>query len=129
MALKCPRCSPINLEEIELSDIPIDRCPRCAGLWFDNAEVTATTGLKTELLGFESIVPPTQFAEKEMYCPRCDDVVLRRLDVQGDGRNQILYRCVSCLGTWIDRGELREEEDPNLLNALRSYFSKTKFGK
>lgn len=129
MALHCPRCTPYKLEEIELDEIPIDRCPRCAGLWFDNAEVSALTELKADLSGFESLVPASEYAEPTMFCPRCDNVSLRKLTVKGEGREQLMYRCISCLGTWIDRGELREEEDPNLLESLRGYFSKTRFGK
>ena len=129
MALNCPRCNPIKLEEIELGDIPVDRCPRCGGLWFDNSEVTALTGRGPELSGFESIVPPATFIETTMQCPRCANVDLRKLDVTGKNRTQTIYRCISCLGTWIDRGELRETEDTTVLNALKAYFSDIQTGK
>ena len=123
MALDCPRCREILLEEIELGEIPIDRCPRCAGLWFDNAEVGEITGLRSKLHKFESVVPPSDFSEEEMLCPRCDNVALRRLTVDGTHRKHVLFRCVSCVGTWLDRGELKEHEDKRLTETLKAYFS------
>ena len=125
MSLDCPRCKHASLEEIEFGEVPIDRCPCCAGLWFDNAEVSRLTGLKTNLQGFESIVPPSSIDGEEMNCPRCKDVSLRRLSIATkQNRNAVLYRCASCLGTWLDRGELREIEDPKLVESLTAYFSR-----
>jgi Zn-finger nucleic acid-binding protein len=126
MSLNCPRCKHAFLEEIELREIPLDRCPCCAGIWFDNAEVSELTRLKNQLSGFESIVPSSSFHAENMPCPKCDGVTLRRLVMQSGGRDKILYRCASCLGTWIDRGELRESEDPNLAESLTAFFSDIK---
>lgn len=123
MALDCPRCKEVLLDEIELGEIPVDRCPRCAGIWFDNAEVGEITGMRSKLQDFESIVPSSDFTETAMRCPRCEGVALRRLKVKGNGRQRTLYRCVSCVGTWLDRGELKELEDPTLVATLKSYFS------
>jgi hypothetical protein len=39
------------------------------------------------------------------------------------GPGRMVYRCASCSGTWIDRGELREQEDPGLPENLRRYFA------
>jgi Zn-finger nucleic acid-binding protein len=123
MALDCPRCKHVPLEEIELGDVPVDRCARCAGIWFDNAEVGELTRLKNKLQGFESLVPPSTYDTEDMLCPRCNGVSLRRLVVPSDGRDRILFRCVSCLGTWVDRGELREIEDRRLVESLTEFFS------
>ena len=124
MALECPRCNEVLLDEIELGETPVDRCPQCAGLWFDNAEVGEITGMRTKLNKFESIVPPSDFCEEEMLCPRCEGVALRRLTMEGDERKHTLFRCVSCVGTWLDRGELKEIEDKTLVENLKTYFEK-----
>ena len=126
MPLDCPRCN-ASLEEIELGNVFVDRCPRCAGIWFDNAEVGELTGLKPELKGFESIVPASGLDSAHMLCPRCDSVPLRRLSVPSSiGREVVFYRCASCLGTWLDRGELREIEDSRLEESLGTFFSTLK---
>ena len=124
MALTCPRCRPTMLDELDFNDTTIDRCPRCGGLWFDNAEVAALTELKPEQIKMASIVPSEDFAEASMTCPRCDDIALRKLFFGGKPRERVLYRCISCLGTWLDRGELKDEEDPKLKETLTAYFSK-----
>jgi Zn-finger nucleic acid-binding protein len=114
----------VALEEIELGETFVDRCPRCAGLWFDNAEAGEITGMRTQLEKFESIVPPSDHGEEEILCPRCEGVPLRRLTLPGDTRNHQLLRCVSCVGSWVDRGELREIEDQTLVETLTTYFFK-----
>ena len=123
MALICPRCNPTGLEEIDFEDVTIDRCPRCGGLWFDNAEVAAIADLGDEQFNLESTVPSDDTVDASMTCPRCDGVDLRKLTIQGKVRDQVVYRCISCLGTWLDRGELREAEDPRLKDVITAYFS------
>jgi Zn-finger nucleic acid-binding protein len=124
MSLDCPRCHEVKLEEIEVGDVLVDRCPRCAGIWFDHDEVGGIIGKRGMLKTLESIVPPSQYAVDTMYCPRCPDVSLRKLELSGSaGRTATAYRCVSCAGTWFDRGELREVEDPQLLDALTRYLN------
>ncbi len=126
MALDCPRCKEVKLDEIEIDDVIVDRCPCCAGIWFDNAEIGQILGRLSELRKLDSIVPPNEAIEESMSCPRCSDVALRRLvlDETDARREHVVHRCVSCVGTWLDRGELREEEDPRLAETVKSYFSK-----
>jgi Zn-finger nucleic acid-binding protein len=125
MALECPRCSELVLSEIELDDVVIDRCPRCAGLWFDNSEIGEIIGRSSGLARLESIVPSSDSAQTKMPCPRCDQVQLRELiSKEGDDRQYIVYRCASCMGTWLDRGELREIEDSGLVQILKDHFGK-----
>lgn len=123
MALDCPRCDEICLDEIEVGDVLIDRCPRCAGIWFDHDEVGGIVGRPEGLRQLESIVPPVDTQVAAMRCPRCPDVTLRKIDFQAaHNRSLTAFRCVSCAGTWIDRGELREAEDPLLAQTLKQYF-------
>ena len=125
MALDCPRCDGTKLEEIGLDEVAVDRCPRCAGVWFDHDEIGALVGSTASLGGMESLVPrpPTDDGAKPL-CPRCNGIALRQLECGNIGpRQSLLQRCPSCLGTWIDRGELREQEDKRLFEAVRGYFA------
>jgi Zn-finger nucleic acid-binding protein len=126
MALDCPRCKRVKLEEVDLGEVVIDRCPRCAGLWFDNDEIGAAVGARDGLRAIETQIPPPEDAVPSMFCPRCPEVYLRRLpiDVPEGRRPSVVYRCASCAGTWIDRGELRDQEDPGLIETLTAYFDK-----
>lgn len=124
MALGCPRCEGVSLEQIEIGEVVVDRCPRCAGIWFDHAEVGEIAGRRAELARFESHAPAADASEPYTLCPRCVGVPLRRLPVQSTpAREGLVLRCASCLGTWMDRGELREVEDGHLVENLKRYFS------
>ena len=119
MSLDCPRCDGVKLEEIEIDSVVLDRCPRCAGLWFDHQELGQLVGNRPGLKRLESTVPPVEDASQEMVCPRCSDVHLRGLMICSQGHK--LFRCASCSGTWMDRGELRALEDVQLARHLREY--------
>ncbi len=121
MALKCPRCTDVDLDEIELDEVLIDRCPRCAGLWFDNSELGEITGMRPKLKKLESFVPASEHSDDNMPCPRCDGVLLRHVTTEEQTRRHALLRCASCMGTWMDRGELRTLEDKHLIDTLKAY--------
>ena len=36
--MKCPKCG-TDLEEVNLQDVMIDRCPECEGIWLDHGEL------------------------------------------------------------------------------------------
>ena len=122
MALECPRCKVGALEEIELGDVLIDRCDTCAGLWFDHGEVAELVGQDELAQKIEASLPPDEDAEHSMICPRCAGVALRRYEEDVDDRALVVWRCVSCAGTWIDRGELRGFEDSRVPDALAAYL-------
>lgn len=126
MALDCPRCRRVKLEEVDLGEVVIDRCARCAGLWFDNDEIGAAVGQRDGLRAIETQIPPSEDAVPSVFCPRCPEVYLRRLaiDVPEGRRPSVIYRCASCAGTWIDRGELRDQEDSRLIETLTAYFDR-----
>ncbi len=124
MALTCPRCQEIGLEEIEIGEVVVDRCPRCAGIWFDNAEIGAIVGRQSKTGQLDSIIPMDAADERSFNCPRCQEgVPLRVLEVDMEDQIARFYRCKSCIGTWIDRGELRRVEDTHLANVLKTFFS------
>ncbi|MCP4680051.1 MAG: zf-TFIIB domain-containing protein [Deltaproteobacteria bacterium] len=124
MALDCPRCPDIKLDEIEVDEVVVDRCPRCAGIWFDADEIIQIVGRESKLRRIDSIVPPPDAVEESMECPRCTDVHLRKIAVKEDeDRLYVIHRCISCVGNWLDRGELREAEDPRLADVLKNHFS------
>lgn len=127
MALNCPRCKEVALEEIDFDDVVIDRCPRCAGLWFDNGEIGELVGRGPELRQLETVIPAAAAQVTAMLCPRDPEVPLRELGFVGTaGRHSVVHRCASCAGTWIDRGQLQIQEDPGLPAALKDYFAEVK---
>jgi len=122
MSLACPRCDGVMLEEIELDSVMLDRCPRCAGLWFDSEEIAQLAGRGAGVKRMESTIPGHDEACAGMECPRCPTIDLRRLSICAGGA--VLYRCASCSGTWMDRGELRHMEDEGLAANIKEYISR-----
>ena len=123
MRLMCPRCRTRKLDEVEITEIVIDRCLCCGGLWFDSDESCGLIGRTPEVKRVETTVPPEEDVVKELACPRCE-VALRALPLAGgEGESaRTVYRCASCSGTWLDRGELRAFEDARLAEVLKGYF-------
>ncbi len=117
MGLNCPRCSTGTLEGLELGDVLIDRCVVCAGLWFDQGEIEQLVGESDRIRKMEAEVPA---AEGSIYCPRCAGIRLRPVLLgRPDGSEVYAFRCASCMGTWLDRGVLRREEDPQIAASAR----------
>lgn len=98
--LRCPR-DLAHLEPVEREKVQIDRCSRCAGVWFDAKElrkVTRDKELEQRATRSGSFSSPSGFA-----CPRCNGacVEVGIFDV-------VVDTCVACQGVWVDPGELEE---------------------
>ncbi|MFP4026893.1 MAG: zf-TFIIB domain-containing protein [Candidatus Brocadiia bacterium] len=100
--LSCPKCNDVDMEELTFprSDLVIDRCPECRGLWFDNGELQEI--LRTNA-GHRGVPPERE--ETDLACPRCGGrlftFVYPPTDVTVDA-------CEDCGGVWLDRGEFEQ---------------------
>jgi Zn-finger nucleic acid-binding protein len=121
MKLRCPRCKVGRLEEIEINNILIDRCNICAGLWFDLGEIEALAGQIEKIKEIDPDIPPDSAINDEMPCPRCDGVMLRKHEITSE---LYTYRCASCMGTWIDRGQLKFAEDKNIEKSIKEILNR-----
>jgi Zn-finger nucleic acid-binding protein len=118
-----------RLDVLELGEVIVDRCTCCGGLWFDNDEIGALLGRTPVVRRLETTVPPEAGRAPDLACPRCAELPLRAMPVaDGEGGASTVFRCASCSGTWVDRGELRAYEDPRLVETLRLFFSRSKGG-
>ena len=128
MALSCPRCDSVDLEEVEVDGVLIDRCVQCAGLWFDHNEINQIVDMTPSAKLVDSVIPPPAAAVESLICPRCEGVALRRYRIGGNGSLLLVYRCASCSGSWMDRGQLRQVEDPRIAESLKKHLGLV-FGK
>ena len=89
------------------TQLEIDSCPQCAGLWFDAQELQqfySSPQLKNMFMPSRTYKPESHTFEittKARKCPRCP-VALLRTQV-GDIYVDI---CPKCSGVWLDDGEL-----------------------
>lgn len=106
--MTCPACGG-QLQEERVEDEDIDVCMDCGGMWFDNFELKSFDevhegGEKLFEMGPDSPVSVNQ--DKDYYCPRCSDIILKR-HFFGVQREVEVDECPSCGGHWLDDGELK----------------------
>lgn len=97
MKRTCPR-DRTGLVQVDLDGVKVDECPKCQGAFFDEAELGKVTGDR-ELARYLAQVHGA--ASSPMVCPGCGN--LMDLDKVGEVE---LDHCTSCLGVWLDKGEL-----------------------
>ena len=122
----CPRCS-IPLIERFADDVPLDKCPRCKGVWFDMAEFDwmRAQGRGRQRRAFEA--PPTtqrsaaERGDEELVCPRCGGDLLTT--PSADDPALLVKACLSCYGEWIDGSELDRAATKGLWHKFTKLFS------
>lgn len=95
------------------SQLEIDSCPECFGLWFDSEELKLffeSTDLSHRILSEDSVasLSPASTeksapAQEARNCPACREALF----VSRLGETQVDY-CLGCRGIWLDRRELEE---------------------
>jgi Zn-finger nucleic acid-binding protein len=101
----------MELHTFPQTDVEIDRCPACQGIWLDRSEFEA---LKEQLADFMPEVDAgwheraqasiDEAAKKEQDRTRCRDCTATLSHVR---RGRVtLDRCPDCGGTWFDVGEI-----------------------
>ncbi|MFN7016976.1 MAG: zf-TFIIB domain-containing protein [Fimbriimonadales bacterium] len=103
----CPVCQ-IELKPQVHLGVTIDVCPACAGIWFDEGELTRLNQLDDEILPrIDSLYQPqvTSYDPPwERLCPNCREP-LRSYNYLYTS-NIRLDTCERCGGVWVDNGEL-----------------------
>ncbi|MBI4393703.1 MAG: zf-TFIIB domain-containing protein [Euryarchaeota archaeon] len=104
MRRDCPRDhTPLKPEQRKrgLSNVTIDACSECDGIFLDVGEIRKLTGnrdlnaLLTKYLGIDT--------GSQLVCPSCGGL----MDDEKAG-DVILDVCISCKGVWLDTGELKK---------------------
>lgn len=107
---QCPRDQTL-LVKLQHESVVLDRCPACAGTWFDAKELRVVTKDK-ELERFAQRI--REFAEPSGFaCPRCGGAC-----VQSFVEEVVVDTCTLCHGVWMDAREV--DESKRLLGATRA---------
>lgn len=107
-SLNCPKCNG-RLKSVVYEKIEIDRCQQCGGIWFDSQEAETLRKIKGSDkldLGQTEISDRFNFTEEEIHCPRCQQQMIRMLDM--DRYNLWYEKCLNCGGVWLDAGEFKQ---------------------
>lgn len=106
MALECANCESA-LQPLDCGGVVVDRCRRCAGIWFDEGELRFfRDGLERRLL--ESLTVRAQPAvvvhATTLPCPRCRLRLVHGEFAYGTGVR--VARCSHCEGVWLPGSEV-----------------------
>ena len=101
----CPVCLHA-LQEIPCEGEQVDFCQTCRGIFLDEGELDAISGLvslwhQTPLREAEIDAVSEEEREREVRCP-ADDVPMEPTEIAGT----TLDVCPACRGIWLDGGEL-----------------------
>jgi Zn-finger nucleic acid-binding protein len=105
MNLTCVKCTSV-LDKARVSDVEVDLCPSCGGLWLDHGEIERIGRGKPEEMDKLRVAltgrnQPDSASETQSSCPACPgqlkEVVLGPVHVD---------YCTKCHGVFLDRGEL-----------------------
>ena len=119
--MKCPKCSSA-MEAVTFQGVEVDRCTKCAGLWFDMLEAE---DLK-QLSGSEAIDTGSPETGKEhnkiedIKCPKCGATMLQMVV---NGQPHIWYEsCPVCHGTYFDAGEFKDFKTETFMDKVKAIF-------
>ncbi len=87
--MKCVVCE-VDMRKKIINGIEIDFCPICEGIWLDEGELEAFTGLN-----------PAE--SRELTCPICD------CEMKAKVVNYIeINYCPDCESVWLEKGEFEK---------------------
>jgi Zn-finger nucleic acid-binding protein len=107
--MRCPRDN-TELESFDLHGIPVDRCPKCAGLWLDYSELDE---LEDTVFSDDEFKGTLVFSDTatSLPCPVCGKPLKQfkyRLN------DLVLEHCPNMHGFWLDA-----EEDARVQDLLK----------
>lgn len=110
MMAVCPKCD-VALILLEFSEVEIDYCPRCEGLWLDQGEIQQLlerTGGRPHdpLIDFIDDPARAEVGRPAYLCPRCDRPLKEIVRRAQENHELRIDRCPRGDGIWFDKNEL-----------------------
>ncbi len=124
--MDCPVCKEQMLI-LELSEVEIDYCSVCSGIWLDRDELDLLLEDEIErkkLLSTLTVDPA--HPEKHYHCPICNKK-MEKVHM-GDKKDVLIDRCRKDHGLWFDKGELKtvikigSGEENKILDIINQMF-------
>lgn len=109
--MKCPKCHE-SLETVAIGHVRVERCPRCAGTWYDKDELRVLKDKESHgaysWIDFDLWKDMGKFRAREQQrysCPR-DDLPMTTVHY---GESSIAVDiCPRCKGMWLDKEQYGE---------------------
>lgn len=104
--MNCPHCTDEVLIALEYSQVEVDYCTECKGIWLDSGELELLLGNEQAAHDYLSIGSPVDHPHGEAHrkCPECD----KRMTKEGTQAEPpvIFDHCPRGHGIWLDHNEL-----------------------
>lgn len=139
--LNCPACR-ASMERHELSShengFCVDRCTRCGGVWLDASELERVKRVKGQAERVDTgrrgrgsgdtssesatrALTASRSASRILLCPRDGEHL--KAGPAPDQPHVTIDRCPTCLGVYLDAGELRDLSHHTVMERVREFFS------
>lgn len=125
MDLKCPRCDG-QLQDMNFNDfnqgylsseLRVDKCESCGGIWFDKGELEQVDGIVDVALIEIRKIPGSGDQYEPLLCPKCKASAMDKIQNTRD-RNVVMDVCPNCKGVWLDAGELEAIQTENVFKSF-----------
>lgn len=100
--MNCPNCKTIVLKErgVKGSDVEVDCCSVCKGIWFQEEELEAVAAE-----AIKELVVPRGAMKSSRMCPECFGAMH---EFEYPQTMVKIDMCKKCSGLWVDGGEFKE---------------------
>ena len=120
-SIECPKCGHGMKEVSYGSDLLIDRCSNCQGIWFDKGEATL---LKSKWMGEALDTGKASEGRKwdsveNVACPRCGQEMSK---VSDPDQPHIFYEVCQERGMYLDAGEFTDLANETPADWFRKIF-------
>lgn len=95
----------------QTSEIELDQCLSCNGVWFDVKELDQYLAEKLLILDSPGVSKYKELDKKVGTCPRCKQKMVKRSGPKNAGF--MLDVCEKCNGVWLDSSEIDKLEKKN----------------
>jgi len=118
--MKCVKCDG-ELHRVQVADLELDQCDRCAGIWFDSRELDRVLAQKSIDALRRLSSPRIDLDERRGRCPRCRTAgdLVRVASTAGPIH---IDTCPVCGGQWLDGGELEVLRREGFTGSLKRLF-------
>ncbi len=108
--MDCPVCKNAMIT-LEITDVEIDYCTDCGGIWLDAGEMELLLGEREKAKKLlDSFKINDKSPEKPRKCPICDKKMLKII-VGSSEPALLIDKCQKGDGLWFDKGELQDIVD------------------
>ncbi|MBL1215773.1 MAG: zf-TFIIB domain-containing protein [Ignavibacteriae bacterium] len=103
--MDCPNCKEPMIV-LELSEVEIDYCISCKGIWLDSGELELLLDEDSNLENSNLFNTPLNISEEKKKCPICNKK-MGKVEI-GDEEKILIDKCLNSHGLWFDENELHQ---------------------